>query len=184
MLNSKTLSQWAKELGFVQVGFCSIDPFILSYQIVQSQESLAERKQLRFFPAEDFPEAKSIAVLLWPYLQAPYPEDGEVFVDSYYAASNAAYHAARTLETQVHAAGCFAKANVAYPAKEAAIRAGMGMIGHHSLLITPSYGSRVVIILMATGIEPPLEASRFQAGSCLQCGNCFENCPVEAVRRY
>lgn len=181
MLNTEMFSKWAKALGFAQIGFCSIDPFIHSYQIVQNQEPLAERKQLRFFPAEDFPEAKSIAVLLWPYKQAQLPEDGEVFVDSYYAASNAAYHAACALEMQVRESGYFAKANVSYPAKAAAIRAGLGLIGHHSLLITPSYGSRVVIILMATGIELPLDVSAAQINTCLKCGLCAKACPSGAI---
>jgi len=181
MLSIETFSEWAKALGFAQIGFCGIDPFIHSYQIVQNQEPLDERKQLRFFPSDDLPEAKSIAVLLWPYRQAQLPETGEVFVDSYYSASNAAYHAARELEMQVCQSGCFAKANVAYPAKEAAIRARMGLIGHHSMLITPLYGSRVVVILMATGMELPLDITTVQTESCLKCGLCANACPSGAI---
>ena len=181
MLNTETFSIWAKALGFAEVGFCTIDPFIRSYQIVQSQQTLAERKQLRFFPSEDLPSAKSIAVLLWPYSQAPLPEEGEVFVDSYYAASNAAYHAARTLEEQVVNSGYFAKANVSYPAKEAAIRAHLGLIGHHSLLITPSHGSRVVIILMATDIEISSDIQIVHPQTCLLCGKCTQACPSGAI---
>jgi len=181
ILNAKIFSAWAKELGFAQIGFCAVDPFIQSYQIVQGQEPLAERKQLRFFPAEDLPEAKSLAVLLWPYTQAKLPENEDVFVDSYYAASNAAYHAARELETRVRESGCYVKANVAYPAKEAALRAQMGLIGHHSLLITPAYGSRVVIILMATDIEAPVSTSALQAEPCLKCGRCIQACPSGAI---
>ena len=181
MLNTEIFSDWAKESGFSQIGFCAIDPFIRSYEIVQDQEPLGERKQLRFFPADDWPEAKSIAILLWPYMQAWCPENGEVFVDSYYAASNAAYHAACALETRVRESGCFVKANVSYPAKEAALRAQMGWIGHHSLLITPSYGSRVVIILMATGIEVPPDHPVSELKTCLKCGRCAKACPSGAI---
>lgn len=181
MLNTETLSSWARALGFAQVGFCGIDPFIHSQRIVQAQKTLAERKQLRYFPEEDFPHAKSIAVLLWPYFEAQLPKAGEVFVDSYYAASNAAYHAARILEEKVQASGCFAKANVPYPAKEAAIRARLGCIGHHSLLITPQHGSRVVIILMATDIEFFDEGYPEQPKSCLKCGRCAAACPSGAL---
>ncbi len=181
MMNTETFSVLAKELGFAEVGFCTIDPFIHSYQIVQSQPMLTERKQLRFFPAQDLPAAKSIAVLLWPYSQTPLPEEGEVFVDSYYAASNAAYHAARLLEEQVARSGCFAKANVSYPAKEAAMRAHLGLIGHHSLLITPLYGSRVVLILMATGIEISAHSQPVHSQTCLNCGKCAKACPSGAI---
>ena len=182
MLSTETFISWAKELGFAEAGFCRPDPFTYAQKIVASQESLSERRQLRFSPTEDFPQAKSIAVLLWPYIQAQLPEqEGIVFVDSYYAASNAAYHAAKALEERMLASGCFAKANVSYPAKEAAIRAGMGVIGRNSLLITPAYGSRVVIILMVTGIEIPCLPIDSSVGSCAECGRCTKACPVGAI---
>ncbi|MBQ7887779.1 MAG: epoxyqueuosine reductase [Clostridia bacterium] len=102
-------------------------------------------------------------------------------MDSYYQASNAAYHAARTLESSVLDAGCFAKGNVSYPAKEAAIRARMGRIGLNSLLITPKYGSRVVIILMVTGIEIPQAPVGYAPQTCLECGKCAKACPSGAL---
>lgn len=182
MLSTKTLTCWARELGFADVGFCLPDRFLFSEQIAKSQEPLSERKQLRFSPLDDLPETKSMAVLLWPYSPAPSAGNGEVFVDSYYAASNAAYHAAKKLEERLLNAQCYAKANVAYPAKEAALRARMGVVGRNSLLITPEYGSRVVLILMATGIEvsPSSDLSSGQV-SCLECGRCTQACPSGAL---
>lgn len=182
MLDTQTFTAWAYDAGFSKVGFCLPDRFVQSEQIVESQEPLSERKQLRFSPLDDLPETKSIAVLLWPYAPAPTAGKGEVFVDSYYAASNAAYHAAATLEKRVLDAGCYAKANVAYPAKEAAVRSGLGVIGKNSLLITPDYGSRVVIILMATGIMAPL-SSGFSSSrkSCIDCKKCIHACPTGAL---
>lgn len=184
MLSTEMFIAWAQALGFAEVGFCLPDSFDRSRQIVVSQVSLSERKQLRFFPANDLPQAKSIAVLLWPYLQAKLPDEGEMFVDSYYAASNAAYHAAQTLEKRVQEAGYFAKANVAYPAKEAALRAQMGVIGHNSLLITPSHGSRVVIILMATSIDVSERQSDSSPKTCIKCGKCLKACPTEAIDEH
>ncbi|MBE5798731.1 MAG: epoxyqueuosine reductase [Clostridiales bacterium] len=183
-MSSQTFSAWAKELGFAEIGFCLPKAFSSSRRIVESQEPLRERKQLRFCPQEDYPQIKSIAVLLWPYDPSVFDSGEHVFVDSYYAASNAAYHAASTLEQRVLASGSFAKANVSYPAKEAAIRAGMGVIGKNSLLITPSHGSRVVIILIATDIEDyPSARDSYDTGtvSCLDCGRCAKACPVGAI---
>ena len=182
MLSKETVSRWATELGFAEVGFCSPTLFEQARRTVESQPPLAERRQLRFDPCEDYPDTKSIAVLLWPYQPAKDCEPGEVFVDSYYQASNAAYHAARVLEGRILEAGCFAKANVSYPAKEAALRAQMGVIGVNSLLITPQYGSRVVIILMATEIELDDESNDdTKKNFCIECGRCVQACPVQAI---
>lgn len=181
--DESTLKRWAREAGFCECALCSADAFEWAREKVTSQPQLKERAQLRFAPREDYPQGRSLAVLLWPYAPAQTPEPGCVFVDSYYDASNAAYHAARQLEKRLLDAGCYAKANVAYPAKSAAVRAGMGIIGHSSLLITHRYGTRVVIILMAVGIEAE-EGRWSESGDttgCLSCGRCAKACPSGAI---
>ena len=180
-MDREKLCAWAQKAGFAQAGFCSTEGFDAALRRVQTQPPLAERRQLRFFPKEELPWARSLAVLLWSYRPAALPEESEVFVDSYYAASNAAYHAARALEARLLASGIKAKANVSYPAREAAVRAGLGKIGHHGLLISPRFGTRVVIILMATELLAP-KADCAQAGErCLQCGRCASACPSGAI---
>ena len=182
-MDPQSFQTLAQQAGFAQVGFCSASGFFAQKQIVDSQTPLAERRQLRFFPAEDDPRTKSLAVLLWPYVQASMPQDGNVFVDSYYWASNAAYHAAQSLEQALVRAGRFARANVSYPAREAAVRAGLGTILKSGLLLTPQYGTHVVIILMATDIECPQPDRTPPAFSCLNCNRCVEACPSGALDR-
>ena len=155
----------ARQVGFGKIGFCSTREFEIERQRVLESPPIEERKQLRFVPEEDYPQAKSLAVLLWGYTPAGNEADECVQVDGYYFASNAAYHAARELEERVRASGGFAQANVSYPAREAAVRAGMGIIGNNGLLITPEFGTRVVIILMATDIEND-EQDRLQSIAC------------------
>lgn len=175
----------AMEAGFAEIGFCSIHDFELEKALVAQQAELNERKQLRFEPKLLYPQAQSLAVLLWPYIPAAEAKENQLFIDSYYRASNAAYHAAIRLEESLIQAGIFAKANVSFPAKAAAVRAGLGVIGKNSLLITPKYGTRVVIILMATGIPYTQEDSfcSHPAG-CLNCGRCAAACPVHALDAF
>lgn len=180
-MDRNTLEHLAQACGFAKMGVCNVNAFLQARDLVASQPPLTERKQLRFEPAQEYPWAKSLIVLLWPYHQAPLPEGGSVFIDNYYAASNAAYHAARRLEKMLRREGCMAQANVSFPAKEAAVRAGLGIIGKSSLLITPEYGTRVVIILMATDTLEVTEYSGAGGSGCLNCGRCAHACPVGAI---
>ena len=193
MWNEQTLFAWAHELGFAEAALCPADAFDDVRAAVAQQPVIRERNQLRFDPVAEYRETKSLAVLLWPYRPAPAPSDREIFIDSYYDASNAAYHAARELECRATAMGGFLRANVPYPAREAAVRAGLGIIGKNGLLITPSYGTRVVIILLATDLPYVQEGKRTvetasdkndlcgRKKSCLECGRCEKACPVSAI---
>ena len=182
MLDTQTFAAWALDAGFAKVGFCLPDRFVLSEQIVKTQEPLSERKQLSFSPLDDLPETKSLAVLLWPYTPAPSPRKGEVFVDSYYLASNRAYHAAADFAAYLQKEGYHAQANVSYPARTAALRAGLGITGHNGMVIHPKYGSRVVIILVATdAAESPVDHT--ETSECLRCGRCVTACPTGAIDR-
>ena len=181
-MDRETFAVLARQAGFSRTGFCSTREFDTERQRVKESPPIEERKQLRFDPEEDYPQAKSLAVLLWGYTPAENETDDCVQVDGYYFASNAAYHAARKLEEQVRASGEFAQANVSYPAREAAVRAKMGIIGNNGLLITPEFGTRVVIILMATDIEAEQQDQAAKcAGHCLRCGKCAKACPAGAI---
>ena len=179
-MDEVTFARLARQAGFGRTGFCSARAFEAEREAVALGPEIAERRQLKFDPIGDDERTKSLAVLLWPYNPAEKEEKGCVFVDGYYFASNAAYHAARKLEEDLRQAGCFAKANVSYPAREAALRAGIGIIGQNGMLITPEYGSRFVIILMATDIECSAP-DKGESGACLRCGRCAKACPAGAI---
>lgn len=171
----------AYSLGFSGVGICSPESFDNARRQILSEPEIAERKQLRFCPKEDEPWVKGLAVLLWKYRPYDVKDPGEIFVDSYYKASNAAYHAAAELARLAGLAGRQIKSNVSYPAREAAIRAGLGLIGRNGMLITKAHGSRVVIMLMATDYEPADTSNTAIAQACLDCGRCVRACPAGAL---
>ncbi len=65
--------------------------------------------------------------------------------------------------------------------KHAAQLAGLGTIGHHSLLITPQYGPRVRLACLLT--EAGLEASELtNKDYCIQCDACIRECPARAIQ--
>ena len=52
MIDANQLRLWAQELGFAQTPFCSIEGFEKERALVETQQQLAERRQLRFFPED------------------------------------------------------------------------------------------------------------------------------------
>ena len=61
--------------------------------------------------------------------------------------------------------------------KIAAAKAGLGIIGEHSLLITPEYSSFVFLFEIITDIECNAEVR--EVGYCEKCGKCKQACPVD-----
>ena len=81
------------------------------------------------------------------------------------------------------AAGCpldtrFLEAVFSY--KHAAQAAGLGRIGHSSLLITPDFGPRVRLSSCLT--EAVLEPKKIElVDECQECSICIDNCPAGAL---
>ena len=182
MLDRIKIGEIAKAYGFCDFGICSIEAFEEQKQVIDSQPWLKERDHLKFSPMQDYPWASSLIVLLWSYAPASLPSEDEVFVDSYYLASNRAYHAAADFAAHLQKEGYHAQANVSYPARTAALRAGLGITGHNGMVIHPKYGSRVVIILVATDAAESL-VDHTETSECLRCGRCVTACPTGAIDR-
>lgn len=65
--------------------------------------------------------------------------------------------------------------------KRAAELAGLGRVGDHTLLITPTYGCRVHLNSVVT--DAPLEADRkIDEELCDHCGECLRKCPARAIQ--
>jgi epoxyqueuosine reductase len=65
--------------------------------------------------------------------------------------------------------------------KHAAELAGLGTIGHHSLLITPEFGPRIRLACLLT--EAMLDPSpRAQKDFCAGCEACIRVCPAQAIQ--
>lgn len=65
--------------------------------------------------------------------------------------------------------------------KHAAVRAGLGIMGKNTLLITPEYGNMVYLtsVLIDTELEPDSMITDF--GCIPGCQKCIKSCPVGAI---
>jgi len=69
--------------------------------------------------------------------------------------------------------------------REQALRAGMGWIGKHTLLIHPRRGSYLLLggILTTLELDPP-RTQRVEADHCGTCTRCIDACPTDAITPY
>lgn len=61
--------------------------------------------------------------------------------------------------------------------KTAAAKAGLGIIGEHSLLITPEYSSFVFLFEIFTDLKYSVKPNKIL--NCEKCGKCIESCPAD-----
>ena len=65
--------------------------------------------------------------------------------------------------------------------KQLAVEAGLGWIGRQSLLVTPQYGSYVLLGELILTEEADRYDTPFEESRCGTCRSCIDNCPTGAV---
>lgn len=118
-----------------------------------------------------------------------YPDDFRAKIASY--ALTADYHA--TIKGML--GDLFGRLRAAEPAlagrafvdsaplveKQLAVEAGLGWIGRQSLLVTPQYGSYVLLGELILTEEADRYDTPFEGSRCGTCRSCIDNCPTGAV---
>ncbi len=66
--------------------------------------------------------------------------------------------------------------------KELAVRSGLGWIGRQSLLITPQYGSFVLLGELVINAKVDRYSEPYGRSSCGECRLCIDSCPAKAIR--
>ena len=158
----------------------------------QAAELLPGAKSVLVFGREIF---KEVVALLEPSKEAGSAAGGEILgPHSDYLngrLSKAVYDAAAALRGEgyrvlpLSPAGCptdqrFLRAMFSY--KQAAVLAGLGSIGRHSMVLTAAFGPRVRLACLLTDapLKPWPAAAR--ADRCLNCNACIRACPAQAIQ--
>lgn len=154
-------------------GFCDFEPFRDSLINCRAKGRLPEK-------------ARSIIVMLFPYyLGEEKYEDCNIsryaVVTDYHLAIN------RAVENGLHKLReaypdeqfVFFTDNSPIPEVQAALGAGLGVIGKNRLLINRDYGSWFFISEIVTTMQLP--AAEIKETECLNCGKCIAACPTHAL---
>jgi epoxyqueuosine reductase len=182
------IDAYAREIGVDLVGVTTPDPFerLLS-ELDRRNEHYRARYAYRLEnwrkfarPADVLPGAKSVLVIGFYYLA---PEAEEPGLRGRMGRIVAYGHMGILLRVRKMRKFLEDRGYAAVPGvhrKEAAVRAGLGSLGKHNLVINPKYGSWVAYQAIAT--DAPLAPDRPSPGDvCGDCTLCMRNCPTGAL---
>lgn len=65
--------------------------------------------------------------------------------------------------------------------KQLAVEAGLGWIGRQSLLVTPRFGSYILLGELVINEEVDHYDQPFEGNRCGRCNNCIDSCPTDAI---
>ncbi len=203
----RTIQSECERLGFARWGICSAEPgerpeawrrFVEEGK--QGEMSwLAETLEVRLDPGKLLPGARAIVMVADLYArkgsagQAETSEPGMGKVARY--ARGRDYH--KVLKKRLHRLAdvlrealpdeSFRAAVDTAPLaeREHAVRAGLGWIGKHTLLIHPELGSYFFLGALVTTAALPIPLAQATAPDhCGGCTACLDACPTQALRPY
>jgi len=197
---STQIKEKALELGFSSCGICRCDPFPKEIQLFfenwlknkhQAEMQYLERNIVkRLNPNELVDFAKSVVVVTLNYFHPDYLEKKQSTYSFAQYSLGTDYH--KVIKEKLHCLSDFISQqdktsqqmvfvdSAPTFEKQLAQRAGLGKIGHNTLLLTEK-GSYVFIGELFTSLvleyDPPLEKE-----ICLHCNCCVNACPTKALQ--
>lgn len=190
---SQRLKDRAKELGLSPVGITTATPLYEARRILEQAEALpftTGSVLQRTDPKLVWPEAKSVMMVGLPYIvPAEGPQAGTL--QGYFAAGSGGqdYHCVLKEKLAELAAFLQSEAPGALtvpfvdtgPLVERALayRAGLGVWGENNFVLRPQVASAFFLGGLATNVDLISDSSI--AGTCLQCGQCRDACPTNAL---
>lgn len=207
LLNSRIIKFAAREAGFDLCGIAGVRNFDAEREFFESWQArgydsglgyLRRNVEKRFSPELLVPGARSVIVCAVSYKNEISPGYGDCAcpkIASY--ALTADYHdtirdmlrqmAARLGEECGELGGFGALGWRAFTdsapvlEKRWAVEAGLGFIGRNSLLVTPDYGSFVLLGELITDAEVDEYDTPFEGAGCGECRRCVDACPNSAL---
>jgi epoxyqueuosine reductase len=179
---------YAREIGLDLVGVTTAEPFT---RYLDELERRDEHYQPRYgyrveswkrfaTPRAAMPDAKSVVVMGFYYLTDEVPSSepcgkiGRIVTYGHLGILKRA----RLMRSFLQEAGY--KALMGGHRKEAAMRAGLGMVGKHNLVMNREYGSWVAYQSIITNAEMEPDEP-FTEDLCGDCEQCLEACPTSAL---
>lgn len=207
-LKSAPIAAFIRDLGFDAVGFGApeIAPNEKTDQSVLPPDCgdmdwLADTYELRQNPKVIFPEAQTAIVVASHLGQAPnddryrgkratkyHPLPNTYGQIAQYAQAQKDYHiwmkkrlkqACRYLAETYGAEARPYVDTAPINERKLAVNAGLGWIGKHSLLVSPKYGSKLMLGVILTDLD--IEKSEQISDMCGHCTRCQSACPTQAL---
>lgn len=195
-VDTRSLREWAYELGIDELGVCRAEPYERAEQAIADRRAAGLFGDLRFTitrtDASCHPEGRldgavsviSTALCYWTPDREP-AGDGPHGRIARYTRTDAYAALVERLERLVERlehAGCSARVLVdsnEHLDREAAIRSGVGFSGKHTNVITQRLGSWVVLGTIVT--DARLEPTEPVRQGCGTCTLCIDACPTDAL---
>ncbi|AFQ44778.1 tRNA epoxyqueuosine(34) reductase QueG [Desulfosporosinus meridiei] len=193
----KMIGGWARELGFVAVGFTAAEPIedlatILQARIDQGWATPFESKEIqqRIDPQAVWPDCQTVVALAYPLPFTVSPQEGEGLISR--SAVGEDYHRVvlrkvqELIDTMVNnnwLGLCRFQVDTGPLVERAfATRAGIGWIGRNQQLIIPGVGSFVTLALLLLDQELRSD-DPFVFQQCGNCQKCVISCPAQIIGR-
>jgi epoxyqueuosine reductase len=169
------IREQALELGFDDVGFCSVEPF--EAWLENAYDPLPKR--IAHDPRMLLPNASCIIVAVKRYAVFGAWPEGSATLAHYYVNSNHGFAEIKKLGAVLTEGGYSAIVSPSLPAKQAAVRAGLGVQGMNTQFCHHSFGTLVSLHMVLT--DAPLAGEDSPYTACGQCGLCASACPGGAI---